>query len=210
MERERSKRAEHRRSRRERRASRPIPEPEVLSARPRSSLLTTPRPAPPHAAERPDAASAVRASPSAPEPEEAPAPRRAARIVAPVRKDEDARVRERARLLDRLLSSDGRGSISRAADDFRRAGFDFPAEQAVQLQLLEHWDEALARSAIDALRELVTREAPLKRPIFDQRLRRLEDAAEDASTRLAASELRRALRDGGGANASRKVADSGH
>jgi hypothetical protein len=111
-----------------------------------------------------------------------------------VRKDEDARVRERARLLDRLLSSDGRGSISRAADDFRRAGFDFPSEQAVQLQLLEHWDEALARTAIDALREIVAREPPLKRPIFDQRLRRLEDAAEDATTRLAASELRRALR----------------
>jgi hypothetical protein len=93
-----------------------------------------------------------------------------------------------------LLSSDGRGAISRAADDFRRAGFDFPTEQAVQLQLLEHWDEALARSAIDALREIVRREPPLKRPIFDQRLRRLEDAAEDASTRHAASELRRVLR----------------
>jgi hypothetical protein len=140
------------------------------------------------------AESAANATPSAPEPTDAPAPRRAARIVAPVRKDEDARVRERARLLDRLLSSDGRGSISRAADDFRRAGFDFPSEQAVQLQLLEHWDETLARSAIDALRELVSREPPLKRPIFEQRLRRLEDAAEEASTRDAASELRRALR----------------
>jgi hypothetical protein len=134
----------------------------------------------------------------APEPVSTPletsSPRRTARIVAPVRRDDDARVRERARLLDRLLSSEGRGSISRAADDFRRAGFDFPSEQAVQLQLLEHWDESLARSAIDALREIVTREPPLKRPVFDQRLRRLEDAAEDAATRAAASELRRALR----------------
>jgi hypothetical protein len=190
MERERSKRAEHRRSRRERRASRPVPEPEVLSARPRSSLPA--QPVTPAAS--PEPSDAARAIPSAPEPAEAPAPRRAARIVAPVRKDDDARVRERARLLDRLLASDGRGSISRAADDFRRAGFDFPTEQAVQLQLLEHWDETLARSAIDALREIVAREPPLKRPIFDQRLRRLEDAAEDAGTRHAASELRRALR----------------
>ena len=191
MERERSKRAEHRRSRRERRASRPISEPEVLSARPRSAL---PPAAEPGTVEPTGSSSPVTPSPSAPEPAEAPAPRRTARIVAPVRRDDDARVREHARLLDRLLSSDGRGSISRAADDFRRAGFDFPSEQAVQLQLLEHWDETLARSAIDALRELVTREPPLKRPIFEQRLRRLEDAAEDATTRHAASELRRVLR----------------
>jgi hypothetical protein len=170
-----------------------MPEPEVLSARPRSALPRAEPALTPERTDSPDAASASTGSPSA-EPVGATAPRRAARIVAPVRKDEDARVRERARLLDRLLSSDGRGSISRAADDFRRAGFDFPSEQAVQLQLLEHWDEALARTAIDALREIVAREPPLKRPIFDQRLRRLEDAAEDATTRLAASELRRALR----------------
>jgi hypothetical protein len=191
MERERSKRAEHRRSRRERRPSRPVSQPEVLSARPRSSVPTA---QPVSAGAATDAGSAVRGGPSTPEPTDTPVPRRAARIVAPVRKDEDARVRERARLLDRLLSSDGRGSISRAADDFRRAGFDFPSEQAVQLQLLEHWDETLARSAIEALRELVSREPPLKRPIFEQRLRRLEDAGEEASTRDAASELRRVLR----------------
>jgi hypothetical protein len=193
MERERSKRAEHRRSRRERRPIRPIPEPEVLSARPRSALPSAKPVSTPEGTSAGDAAIAIGASTSA-EPVDAPAPRRAARIVVPVRRDDDARVREHAKLLDRLLSSDGRGSISRAADDFRRAGFDFPSEQAVQLQLLEHWDESLARTAIDALREIVTREPPLKRPIFDQRLRRLEDAAEDASTRLAASELRRALR----------------
>jgi hypothetical protein len=171
-----------------------MPEPEVLSARPRSALPAANPAVTPEVSTPPGTASAVEASPSPAEPVEGPAPRRAARIVAPVQKDDDARVREHARLLDRLLSSDGRGSISRAADDFRRAGFDFPSEQAVQLQLLEHWDEALARTAIDALRELVTREPPLKRPIFDQRLRRLEDGAEDASTRLAATELRRALR----------------
>jgi hypothetical protein len=194
MERERSKRAEHRRPRRERRASRPVSQPEVLSARPRSSMpaatpVATPQPPAPA-----DEKSAANASPSAPDTADGPAPRRAARIVAPVRKGDDARVLERARLLDRLLASDGRGSISRAADDFRRAGFEFPSEQAVQLQLLEHWDEGLARSAIDVLREIVAREPPLKRPIFEQRLRRLEDAAEDATTRTAASELRRALR----------------
>ena len=189
MERERSKRPEQRRPRRERRANRPVAEPEVLTARPRTGVRA---PVPTTAAA--DAPEPGPAAPEQPAAAEVSPPRRTARIVAPVRRDDDARVRERARLLDRLLASDGRGSISRAADDFRRAGFDFPNEQAVQLQLLEHWDESLARSAIDSLREIVTREPPLKRPVFDQRLRRLEDAAEDAATRSAASELRRALR----------------
>jgi hypothetical protein len=189
MQRDRSNRGERRRSGRDRRPQ-ALPAPEVLSARPRSTV--SPREGAPTAPLGP--LEAVTAPP-APGTAEPPAPvRRSARIVAPQPRNDDAKVRERARLLDRLLSSEGRGSISRAADDFRRAGFEFPAEQAVQLQLLEHWDETLARGAIDALRELVGREPPLKRPIFDQRLKRLEDAAEDAATRTAASELRRALR----------------
>jgi hypothetical protein len=101
---------------------------------------------------------------------------------------------ERERLLGRVLSSEGRGAITRAADQYRRAGFDFPIEQAVQLQLLEHLDEALVRVAIDALLGIVVKEPPLKRPIFEQRLKRLEDSAEEEATRRAASELRRALR----------------
>jgi len=75
-----------------------------------------------------------------------------------------------------------------------RAGFEFPVEQPVQLQLLEHNDESLARDAIGALRGILTSEPPLKRPIFEQRLKRLEDSAEEETTRSAASELRRALR----------------
>jgi hypothetical protein len=67
-------------------------------------------------------------------------------------------------------------------------------EQPVQLQLLEHHDEALVRGAIDALRGIVASEPPLKRPIFEQRLKRLEDSAEEETTRVLASELRRALR----------------
>jgi hypothetical protein len=119
---------------------------------------------------------------------------RAARIVSAERHDVDARLVERERLLGRLLSSEGRSAITRAADVYLKAGFDFPIEQPVQLQLLEHHDESLVRSALDALRGIVSREAPLKRPIFEQRLRRLEDSAEEEATRSAASELRRVLR----------------
>jgi hypothetical protein len=119
---------------------------------------------------------------------------RSARIVSAERHDLDARLVERERLLDRLLSSEGRGAITRAADLYAKAGFIFPVEQPVQLQLLEHYDEAIVRTAIEALRASIATEPPLKRPILEQRLRRLEDGAEDEPTRLLASELRRALR----------------
>jgi hypothetical protein len=126
--------------------------------------------------------------------EEKPRAPRTARIVSVSVQDRDARLVERERLLGRLLSSEGRGAITRVADQYLRAGFDFPIEQPVQLQLLEHLDEALVRGAIEALRGILTSEQPLKRPIFEQRLKRLEDSADEEATRSAASELRRALR----------------
>jgi hypothetical protein len=92
------------------------------------------------------------------------------------------------------MACEGRATISRAADECRRAGVEFPLEQAVQLQLLEHVDESLARDAIAALTRILTAEPPLKRPILEQRLRRLEDTADEEATRSAAADLRRALR----------------
>ncbi|HEV8549536.1 MAG TPA: hypothetical protein VGQ57_10920 [Polyangiaceae bacterium] len=143
---------------------------------------TEPSPsAPPVASDTPSAASA-------------PSPRRSARIVAmPTRSPDAARV-ERERLLSRFMASQGRAMISRAADECRRAGVEFPNEQAVQLQLLEHVDESLARSAIAALGLILNAEPAHKRPILEQRLRRLEDGADEEATRVAAAELRRALR----------------
>jgi hypothetical protein len=135
-----------------------------------------------------------RSSPADASLDEKPRAPRAARIVSASVQDPDGRLLERERLLARVLSSEGRGAITRAADQYRRAGFEFPVEQPVQLQLLEHNDEALVRDAISVLRGIVTSEPPLKRPIFEQRLKRLEDSAEEESTRSAASELRRALR----------------
>jgi hypothetical protein len=119
---------------------------------------------------------------------------RSARIVSIARGDTDAKERERQRLMDRLMASETRGAISRSADEYTRAGFDFPEEQAVQLQLLEHFDEERARGAIEVLARLIERETPLKKPILEQRLRRLEEYGDEPATRSAAADLRRAIR----------------
>jgi hypothetical protein len=66
------------------------------------------------------------------------------------------------------MMSEGRGAITRAAEDYAAAGFTFPEEQAVQLQLLEHFDEARARSAIDTLTRLLQQQPVTKRPVLEQ------------------------------------------
>ncbi|HEX6764317.1 MAG TPA: hypothetical protein VF103_02540, partial [Polyangiaceae bacterium] len=129
------------------------------------------------------------ATPSSAPPGDKPRAARSARIVSASVQDPDGRLVERERLLGRFLSCEGRGAVTRAADQYLRAGFEFPVEQSVQLQLLEHLDESLVRGAIEALRAIVTHEPPLKRPIFEQRLKRLEDSADDETTRSAATEL---------------------
>lgn len=97
-------------------------------------------------------------------------------------------------LLDRLVHSQGRGAISRAADDLWESKFVAPKRQEVQIQLLEHENEHRARDAVFIIAELLQREAPIKRPVLDQRLRRLETSAEDPITRDAAGALRRSMR----------------
>ncbi|MBN1612523.1 MAG: hypothetical protein JW940_38185 [Polyangiaceae bacterium] len=129
-------------------------------------------------------------SPSRPAPE----PRRSARIIELHAGNSDDVERERQRLIERLLASEGRVAISRAADEYRAAGFAFPVEQEVQLKLLEHLDEECARAAIVALEALLDKERPIKKPVFEQRLRRLEEYADEPATREAAASLRRAIR----------------
>jgi hypothetical protein len=124
----------------------------------------------------------------------AQSPKRVARIVKPSESSLDQRERERERLLSRLLGSEGRAAVTRAASDYRSQNFEYPREQAVQLKLLEHLDEEVIREAISHLSELLAVEPVLKRPVLEQRLKRLEDTAEDEATRLRASELRRGLR----------------
>ena len=126
-------------------------------------------------------------------PEEAPKKRREARIVQRKLDDIDDTERDRRRLLSRYLASEGRAAITRAADVYFQGGFEIPREQEPQLKLLEHFNEELAGGALAVLAELIEDEKPQQLPVFRQRLRRLEDHAEDKSVRDAASELRRVL-----------------
>ena len=64
----------------------------------------------------------------------------------------------------------------------------------MQLQLLEHFNEAHAREAVEVLSRLLEKEPPIKRPVLNQRLRRLEEYADEAGTREAAAQLRRTIR----------------
>jgi hypothetical protein len=121
------------------------------------------------------------------------ASKRAARIVGPPATVDDVEL-ERRHLLARLLDSEGAAAITRAANAYRKGGFPFPEEQLVQLKLLEHTDEAEVRCALGVLTALLDQQAPIKLPVFEQRLKRLEDDAEEAETRARASELRRVLR----------------
>lgn len=121
-------------------------------------------------------------------------PRRVARIAAAQGVDLDDQARLRERLLNRLLQSEGRSAISLAVDELLRHEFAVPEEQDAQLQLLEHVNETYARQAICVMERLLRAEPPFKRPILEQRLRRLEEEADEAETRLQAAALRKRLR----------------
>jgi hypothetical protein len=122
-----------------------------------------------------------------------PKKRREARIVQ--RKEDEIYETERTRrrLLSRYLAAEGRAAITHAADAYLGQGFALPPEQEVQLKLLEHFDEARAVEAVSALSLLIDEDDPIQLPVLRQRLRRLEDHAEDEKLRDAATELRRRL-----------------
>lgn len=104
-----------------------------------------------------------------------------------------ARAAEQARLVARLLAAQGRTEVSRAADDVERAGFAFPDEQEVHLQLLEHADEDRVRSALSVFARLLDAEPVKRRTVLDARLRRIEAFADEAATRDLGSEIRKKL-----------------
>lgn len=177
----------------------PSPAPVLIAARrPGSPRLEKPSRRMKAASARPKTAQTLPPSPIAPARAEdalveAPRRPREARIVQRREETIDETEQMRRRLLSQYMASEGRSAITRTADNYLRAGFEIPAEQEAQLQLLEHLDEALARQAIGVLKELIQLDPPRKLPLFRQRLRRLEDHAEDPATRAAASELRRVL-----------------
>lgn len=122
-----------------------------------------------------------------------PKKRREARIIVRREDEIDETERTRRRLFARYLASEGRAAVTRAANDYLSGGFEFPREQEAQLKLLEHFDEAQSKQAVAILADLIEEEEPQQLPLFRQRLRRLEDHAEDEALRTAASELRRLL-----------------
>lgn len=115
------------------------------------------------------------------------------RIVLPPAPTTDPRTSQRRQLLAKLLSATGPLAISKVADEFVAEGFTFPEDQEIYLQLLEHTSEGLVRDAMQGLSRMLAGQLPKRKPVLDQRLRRIEEHAEDSSTRDAASSLRRVL-----------------
>jgi hypothetical protein len=113
------------------------------------------------------------------------------RIVLTPPPQSDPKAVERQRLLAKLLAAAGRPNITKAANEFLRAGFTFPDEQDVYLQLLEHNDESHVRDAIGALDSILAGELPKRRAVLESRLRRIEEFADEPATRSAAERLRR-------------------
>ncbi|HEY4116199.1 MAG TPA: hypothetical protein VGM56_00035 [Byssovorax sp.] len=117
--------------------------------------------------------------------------RKPGRIVAAQKPGADPRVAEQKRLLAKLLHAEGRPAVSKAATEYVKAGFAFPVEQDVFLQLLEHASEDQVREAVLALGGILETEAPKRRAMLESRLRRIEQFADEADTRAAAEALRR-------------------
>jgi ABC-type enterochelin transport system substrate-binding protein len=74
-------------------------------------------------------------------------------------------------------------------------GFEWPNEQSVWLQLLEHNNESVVTEAIKKLTSLFDEqeEVPERQAVLDSRLRRIAEYADEPSTQEAASELQRRL-----------------
>ena len=170
------------RARPARRSQAPLPEV-VLARRPATAPAVS---APGATAAVPDTQPGISVQPPVPA-------KRAARIVTGAVAADDTEL-ERRHLLSRLLDCVGPAAVTRAAKAYLNGGFSFPEEQPVQLKLLEHSDEAQVSSALEVLTKLLDQQAPIQLPIFEQRLKRLEEGAENAETRARAAELRRVLR----------------
>lgn len=98
---------------------------------------------------------------------------------------------KRQDLLRRVGAAQGSKAISDAIDAFHKAGFTLPDDQEIYLQMLEHRDESRVREAIEKLDALLAGQLPKRKPVLVQRLKRLEEVAEEEATREAALTLRR-------------------
>lgn len=107
---------------------------------------------------------------------------------------DDAELRaaqKRQDLLRKIGAAQNPRAISDTIDAFLGAGFTLPDDQEVLLQMLEHRDEERVREALTRLEHLLAGQLPKRKPVLVQRLKRLEEHAEESTTRAAAAQLRR-------------------
>jgi hypothetical protein len=104
---------------------------------------------------------------------------------------DEAKSNKRQDLLRKIGAAQGSKAISDAIESFLGLGFELPDDQEVFLQMLEHRDEARVRDAIEKLTQLLAGQMPKRKPVLVQRLKRLEENADESATRDAAAELRR-------------------
>lgn len=110
------------------------------------------------------------------------------RVVEPV---VDTGATKRQDMLRKITVAQSSKAISDAVDAFLAAGHTLPDDQEVFLQVLEHRDEERVREALAALDRMLMGQLPKRKPVLVQRLKRLEEHAEEADTRTAAAQLRR-------------------
>lgn len=115
------------------------------------------------------------------------------KIITPPAPSTDPKVLERERLVAALLHASDRTTVTRATEALLAAGHEIPATQEAHLQVLEHTDEARVRASLEVLDSILALEPVKRRPVLEQRLKRLEEFADEKATRDAASVLRRKL-----------------
>ncbi len=121
----------------------------------------------------------------------APAVRVAKVVGAEPSAPADATTNRRQDQLRKILAAQGQRQISDTVEAFLNAGHSLPDDQEVFLQMLEHRDEERVRDAIDKLDRLLMGQLPKRKPVLVQRLKRIEENAEESTTRDAAAVLRR-------------------
>lgn len=115
------------------------------------------------------------------------------KIIVPRGPALDHATLERQRLLASLLAAQGHVAVTQATEALLAAGHSLPDDQEAHLQVLEHEDEARVRASLSALGAILSREPAKRRPVLEQRLKRIEELAEESATRESAAALRRKL-----------------
>lgn len=114
------------------------------------------------------------------------------RVVEAAPDDVAARAaQKRQDLLRKIGAAQGPKAVSDTIDAFLHAGFTLPDDQEIFLQMLEHRDEERVREALTRLEHLLMGQMPKRKPVLVQRLKRIEEHAEEDATRSAAAQLRR-------------------